>query len=631
MAMYVVSVVPIARGIFREHLSYFSSEKLERGTIVFIPIRGRGMHALVLESDLVSTKKTDIRQASFGLKKITASHEHTLCAPLFIKTIMRIAKETVSLPGHVLASLVPKIILEGSLKINPESKKRKEKRDRLTVEVIQAEDQERFATYRSVVRESFSRSESVFIIIPSALVAELLRDSLLRGIKEYIFVFHGKEKKSVFRDNWQKAVYEPHPVVILGTSQILALFRSDLGTIILDRESSSNYYTRSRPYLDIRTMALMYAEELQARIIFGDLSLRTETVYERERNHYQSLGAVKYRLLADNEMEVIDMRPYNKKELGFRAISEKLQGEIEESISRGGHVALFSLRRGFAPHTVCDDCGNALTCTHCNSPLTLTKDKNKEALFTCRLCNQISSAETTCSYCGSWKLTALGVGIERAAKEIKTFFPETPLFRLDSDSTPSQKEALHTINTFLKTPGAILLGTEMIFFYLRQKVTMSAVITADALLAMPNFRADERLFSILLRLRLLAKEKTFIQTRLPESPLFEYLRFGDLLSFYREELINRKRYNLPPFARLITVGKKGNKETVWKELTDIGKKLPESTWHAVVPVSLSKETEGETARLVIKIKGEKIPDEIYTLLRRLPPSFLIIVDPENIL
>lgn len=629
--MYVVRVVPIARGIFREHLSYFSAEKLERGVVVSIAIRGRDTSALVLESDLVSTKKTDIRQASFGLKKITANKEYTLCTPLFVKTVLRIAKETVSLPGQVLASLVPKTILEGSLTINPEHKESKEKRERVYVEVIQAEDEERFATYRSVVRESFARGESVFIVIPSALDAELLKDSLLRGIKEYIFVFHGKEKKSVFRDSWQKAIQEPHPVVVLGTSQILSLFRNDLGTIILDRESSPNYYTRSRPHLDVRTVALIYAEELHARIIFGDLSLRTETVYERERNHYQGLGAVKYRLLVNNEMEVIDMRPYNKKEFGFRAISEKLQSAIEETISRGQQVALFSLRRGFAPHTVCDDCGSVLACTRCHSPLTLTKDKNKEAAFTCRLCNLVSSAETTCPSCGSWKLTALGVGIERAAKELSLLFPDTPLFRLDSDTTPSQKEALRTVDTFLKTPGSMLLGTEMLFFYLRKKVATTGIITADALLSMPNFRADERLFSILLRLRLLAKEKIFIQTRLPESPLFEYLRFSDLLSFYREELTNRKRYHLPPFARLITVGKKGNKETVWKELTDIGKKLPESTWHAVIPVSLSKENQGETARLVIKIKGEKIPDEIYTLLRRLPPSFLIIVDPENIL
>lgn len=629
--MYVVSVLPIARGIFRERLSYFSAEKLERGTVVFIPIRGRGIRALVLESDLVSTKKTDIRQASFGLKKITAREEHTLCTPLFIKTVLRIAQETVSLPGQVLASLIPKIILESSLKTSAENKKRKEKGDRANVEVIQAEDEERFATYRSVVRESFARGESVFIILPSALDAELLRDSLLRGIKEYIFVFHGKEKKSLFWDNWQRAVHEPHPVVVLGTSQILSLFRNDVGTIILDRESSPNYHTRSRPYLDIRTVALVYAEELQARLIFGDLALRTETVYERERNHYQSLGAVKYRLLADNEMEVVDMRSYNKKELGFRAISEKLESEIKETIHRGERVALFSLRRGFAPHTVCDDCGNALTCTQCNSSLTLTKDKNKEAAFTCRLCNQIFDAETTCFSCGSWKLTALGVGIERAAKEVAALFPEAPLFRLDSDSASSQKEALRIVSTFLKTPGAILLGTEMLFFYLRQKVTLTAVITADALLAMPNFRADERLFSILLRLRLLAKEKIFIQTRLPQSPLFEYLRFGDLLSFYREELTNRKRYHLPPFARLITISKKGDAETAWKELTAISKKLPESTWHSIVPVSLNKENQGEVARLVIKVKGEKISDELYILLRRLPPSFLVVIDPENIL
>jgi primosomal protein N' (replication factor Y) len=579
----------------------------------------------------VSTKKTDIRQASFGLKKIAASHEHLLCTPLFIKSLLRIAKETISLPGQVLASLVPKIILEGSLKTNPESKEPKEKRERFSAEVIQAEDEERFATYRSVVRESFARGESVFIVVPSALDAELLRDSLLRGIREYVFVFHGKEKKSVFRDTWQKAVNEPHPVVVLGTSQILSLFRNDIGTIILDRESSPNYYTRSRPHLDIRTVALVYAEELRARIIFGDLSLRTETVYERERNHYQALGAVKYRLLADNEMEIIDMRPYNKKELGFKAISEKLQSEIEETIAQEGRVALFSLRKGFAPHTVCDDCGNALSCTRCGSSLTLTRDKNKEAAFTCRLCNLVSDAETTCPLCGSWKLTALGVGIERAAKEITTLFPKTPIFRLDSDSTPLQKEALRTVDLFLKTPGAILLGTEMLFFYLRQKVTTTAVITADALLAMPNFRADERLFSILLRLRLLAKEKMFIQTRLPESPLFSYLRFGDLLSFYREELTVRKRYHLPPFARLVTVGKKGNKETTWKELTALGKKLPEHVWHAVVPTAFSKQGHDEAARLVIKIQGEKIPDEIYSLLRRLPPSFLVTVDPEDIL
>jgi primosomal protein N' (replication factor Y) len=638
--MHVVSVIPITRGFGRETLSYFATHAFGPGTLVRVPLRGKTVFAIVVETTPLSDKKTDVRRAGFGLKKITGTGHRDFLSPSFMEAVHSAAKNTISNPGNILRALLPEYILseETNLSKKPSIAETEKKalpehtHERLDPEVIQATDDERLFAYRAVIRESFAKKRSVFLIMPTAFDVERAALHLSRGIPRFTIAIHGKLKKSDYISRWKEALESEHPVLIIGTGRTLSLARRDIGVIIVDRENTPAYKDLARPYLDVRTFARVLAKTCGAHLIYGDTTLRAETIYHRERGAYQTLGAVKYRVPTDNTMEVIDMSVYNKKNGGFQALSTELIAHMQKTLTHHGRVILLSLRRGLAPNTLCDDCGHLLTCTNCAQPLTLYQKSAEEGFFQCHRCESVYTADVVCPACGSWKLSTLGVGIERAAREIMEHFPEAPLLRLDSDHTKNWKEGVATAEQFEKTPGAILLGTEMLLFYIHHQVPLSAIITIDPLFSLPHFRIDERIINLLLRIRLLGTETFLVQTRQPTSPLFTYAQEGDLLSFYREEIASRKKHNYPPFSLLIKVSVAAREEVVvTQELKILKEKL--LAWPTTVyPVTKSPDGKEFLGHLIIKVPPETFPNEnLERELRALPPQFKINVEPEELL
>ena len=634
----LVTVTPLARGVFKDSLSYWSGKDIVPGALVSVTVQNRRLSALVVSVESLGDAKMQVRNSPFMLKKIESVKPNFL-SPEFLAAASRTAKYFAAPIGGVLQTLIPKAILDSPGK--PATATRKE-RTGLKIEksVFQSEDSERLTAYKSLIREEFARKSSVFICLPTREEAIRIGEVFKKGISEYTYILHGGMPAKKIVEAWQSAVGEKHPVLIVATPLFLSIPRADINTIVMERESSGAYRTINRPEIDLRIFAEYFAEERGARLIFGDRALRTETLYRHYEHEFAQFIAVKARSLSLADGSVIDMKKYRPSGgKYFTTLSNELKALIELVMRDRGRLAVIVGRRGLAGTTVCSDCGATVLCEKCGAPLVLHERKSAR-LFICHKCgfersvgeNRPAEAagEEKCRDCGSWRLTPLGVGAMRLADEISREYPSATIFRYDSDTITTEKLAHKTMNDFESAHGAVLIGTEMAISHLG-RVTGSAIAGIDALFTVPEFRMNEKIFSLILALREKTEKTILIQTQQPEQDLFSFALRGDLLSFYREESAERKRLNYPPYTVLVKISWEAKKENVDREIDDMSVKFPGYDVRNYISPFRGVRG-GIPARILIKIPRETWVDEkLLAVLKDLPSKYTVAINPESVM
>ncbi len=626
--MKIVEVIPISRGIHKESLSYFTAHDVSPGAIVKVPLRGKTVNALVIASQPAENIRLELKNSTFAYKKTTSLVSESLLSVPFMKAVEKTAEYHVATLGSLLSSLVPKIILENAADLGG-TKTVERTAQRLHGAILQTDDDDRFSHYRSLIREEFARGRSVFLCLPT--MSDIKRAEMLleKGISEYSYIFHGRMKKKELIDRWTNLANESHPIVIIATGQFLSVPRTDIGTIILERENSKSYKSISRPFTDIRIFAEMFSKEINARLVYGDTLLRTETVSRYRNDELGEISPPTLRIQTSAEQRIIDMRKI-KTAKKFEPISTDLYNLILRSREKSEQLVIFASRRGLSPLTVCADCGTVVTCRTCRVP-TILHTKNEERYFLCHRCGEKRDANEKCISCTSWRLQTLGVGIELIADEITQKFPEQNIVRFDSDTVKTHAQAISIIKKFYDTPGGILIGTEMMLNYLDQKIQNVAIASIDSMFSMPDFRIREKILSLLIRLRALAQKNFYIQTRNVSENVFTLAEKGNLIDFYKQELADREAFDYPPFTILIKISLSGTKETVERNMEELKNLLHEynvSTYPAFSPWSKGY----YTMHALIKIgRSRWVEGNLYEKLKQLPPSFSIAVDPESIL
>ncbi|MCC6290983.1 hypothetical protein IT398_02870 [Candidatus Nomurabacteria bacterium] len=610
--MKIVTVIPITRGIFRDNLTYFSAQEIAVGDLVSVPVRQKMTAALVVKIDSLTEAKTSLKKADFSIKKINQIKTRQFLSPELVETANELADYFAAPIGQILKSLLPKIIFEKQKSLGNTIKKmtREISGEKL---VIQDTDEERLSYYRGLIRESFARNQSVFVCEPT--LSDLLASapSLEKGIEHYTVRLHSKLGAKNLRENWTKALTEDHPLLVIATPPFLSLTRNDLGLVILDRENSANYHTLSRPFVDYRIFVEKLTSKRGQKLLVGDILLRPETMWRTERNELVPVRTPKQRLTDNVKMKLVSVS-------GDVIWCEETKDLIEKTAKE--KIFLLANRRGVAPIIVCDDCGEAVLCGNCESPLVL----HKENVFRCHHCGETRTAEEKCRRCQSWRLRPLGTGIERVARELKLLVPNRAIFQIDSDQTKSPKSAESVSKKFHATSGAILVGTEMALRYLDEKVTHSVVITVDSMLALPDFRINEKVFILLARLRGMTSKEMLIQTRQSENETLTEIAHGQLLEFYRREIAEREQFDYPPFKIFIKITHPGNDSTLRATFKKMEKILLK--WSPATYPSLH----GDELNLLIKIPPEDWPKlDLVAWLKKLPPSFKVSINPESVL
>lgn len=629
--MFIINCLPFSKGLNRELLSYFSTVPLEPGSLLRINVRGKNIPALVTENKDARNTKLEIKSADFQIKKISSVYAKPFLQKEFLEAVKIISEYFAVTQGSVLSYLIPSFLSKNpgvlsELREMEVKTKNDNRKIRSEITVLQAPDEERFAHYRSLVREEFAKKRSVFFCLPQNEDIRQAKEKLERGIEPFVFAFH----KDLGKRQWKEAYSVPHPILLIGTAPWLFLPRNDFGTIIVDRENENGWKTLSRPFIDLRFFAEALANKKNIRFVMGDSFVRTETLYRYKQSGVSEFENIKWRLPSEVKTTITDLKKSGKKEKEFRVLSPEILELINKTVLGGSNMFIFAARKGLSSTTVCRDCGEQVKCYNCSSPMVLYKTKTG-GVFKCHQCGETRDATEVCQNCRSWRLAAFGAGIDRVAEEIKKSIPKVNLFEVHKDVSPTSAKVSSIIKNFYESKSSILLGTEMAFSYLHKKVASSAIASFDSLFSIPDFRIREKIFRLILQTRNLARENFLIQTRNPDDPTVEFAVAGNLMEFYKKEIGDRRVLGYPPFGIFIKITARGTRNFVVKETENLKNILAEYN-PAVFSSIHEKRGEQAAVNAVIRLLKERwIDRDLLSLLKSLSSHLEIKVDPDNLL
>ena len=628
--------MPIARGIFKDRLTFFSREGISPGTVVYANVRGRKIPGIVLSSGDVRDEKSEIRSADFALKKIDTETLTTkkIFRASFIRAVMDAALWHGIHEGTAAAQLTSSVILGALPKIEPYIPAQNEQESGVKADllVLQAEYEERVRTYRNLAREAFARNASVFIITPTVAEAERLTSELERGIEERVVMIIGDLSKKKLIDGWNKVVSANEPLLVVGTALALSVPRADMDTIIIERESARSYRLVQKPHTDARRAAESLSRHSGARLILADLPIRVETRYRLDVHEAEELARSQLRPSGTNEIIVVDNRKTDSlkgEKRVFSALSADTKKRIKEEIGKGGRAAIFAARRGIAPLTVCNDCGTPITDAATGTPMTLHKTANGNVFLSHRS-GAVLPAETACGVCGGWNLVTLGIGVDRVEEELRREFPDAEIFVFTKDSVPTHREAKRHSAAFYKAKGAIAVGTERLLPYLTNPVGIVAIASIDAALSLSAWRAHETVLSILYYLNERAEHAFIIETRKPDNEAIKAIRSGNPLDFYRTDITEREKYGYPPFSVFVGLTASGPAQAIEKLRALIKETF--AGYDLVGPLPAEAATKALwSTKAVVRVPPDTWPNaDILEKVKSLPPSVSVTIDPDDI-
>lgn len=411
--------------------------------------------------------------------------------------------------------------------------------------------------YLQAIEAVLHQGRETIVLVPEiSLTPQLLSRFKDRLGKNFALLHSGLGRGERY-DEWRR-IWKGEVKIALGArSAIFAPFKN-IGLIIVDEEHDPSYKQEEKLKYHARDLAVVRAKEAGATLILGSATPSLESFYNAEKG--------KFRLLSLPEridqkplpkVEVVDMR----KEKGL--LSERLKEALRKNIEERKQSLLFLNRRGFSNFVLCPECGFSFKCPNCSVTLTFhLRDRS----LRCHYCNYHLRAPGDCPHCGGHRMRGMGIGTERLEQEIKAFFPDRIVQRMDRDTT-ARKYAHHRILKGLESGETdILVGTQMIVKgHDFPNVTLVGVISADTSLHFPDFRASERTFQLLTQVagragRGEAPGEVVIQTFNPDHLSIQMAKDHDFYRFYREELEFRRALDYPPFSRLINFRLTGNHE-----------------------------------------------------------------------
>ena len=419
--------------------------------------------------------------------------------------------------------------------------------------------------YIKLAFDAIRNNKNVLYLVPEIALSRQLEERLFEHFGERLITFHSGESAASRRNSAEiirNMSGKSSNYIALCTRSGLFLPHHNLGLIVVDEEHDSSYKQDSpAPRYNGRDTALMMSKlHENCNILLGSATPSLESLYNTLAGRYTLVSlAEKYHGANQAEIEIIDTKAERKKRGMVGNFSRKLIERINATLQSGEQVLILRSRRAWATSLQCDECGEIQKCPHCNVSLSLHKNKGSMICHYCGYCTPYTGRCTKCD----GNLNGLGAGTQKIEEEAAALFSDAAIARLDSDSSESQK---NIISDFSKGKTNILIGTQIIgkgFDF--SNLGLVAVIAADGMLGIQDFRADEKAFHLLeqFRGRCGRREKKgvfIIQTSQPEHPIYSNLSGIGSTDFSETLLMERKDFGFPPFSRIIEITIKDNYE-----------------------------------------------------------------------
>jgi primosomal protein N' (replication factor Y) len=401
--------------------------------------------------------------------------------------------------------------------------------------------------YLRAVAETLAAGRGAIVLVPEIALTPQTLGRFRARFGDTIAVLHSALGQGERYDEWLRLARGDARVCVGPRSAVFAPL-PDIGLIVIDEEHEASYKHEGDPRYDARTVAERRSLAHDAVLLAGSATPRPES--------YGSM--IRLRLT-----ERIDGRPLPPVEiLDMRTRSHPLHPETRAALAEvrraGGKAIVLLNRRGWSNFLSCRSCGRVWTCPECDVALVLHL---ASGAVSCHHCGHRERVPERCPDCGSTTLARHGAGTERMEHVLAEALgePGFPVFRLDADIVAAKDGAGRTLERFDAAPAGLLVGTQMVAKgHDFPEVTLGVVLDADQTLRFPDFRAEERTFSLVTQLagragRGDAGGRVLVQTLAPDARAIRLAARHDAEGFLDGELARRRALGYPPFSSLIRV------------------------------------------------------------------------------
>ena len=572
---------------FSYSVPYEFSKNVKIGSRVIVPFGKSNISRCAFVMELIILEKNDF---DFELKEIISIVDEI---PLVNEKILNIAKRMSSryfcTVFDILSCSIPLRIKKNKINIEDLNKKKKEYEfceiflteyqkvsfDKLTNWFGFSKKNEallfgitgsgKTALFLKLAQLVVSKGQNVLILVPEI--------SLIPQIVASLEKYFGKGASASFHSGltpkqreieWKKIKSGELSIAVGTRSAVFAPFEK-LGLIVIDEEQEPTYKSESSPRFHARDVARFLCIQHKAKLLLVSATPSIESLNNINSNkmllcklekRYSNISLPKVEILDMNKSKMVEKETF---------LSIRLIELISKNISKNKQVIILLDRRGFYTLVRCISCGTVSICKNCNVTLSCHFENENKNLM-CHCCGFTCKIPKICLNCGSKKIVLTGVGTQNIEEKINQLVKSAKCLRVDADTTICKKSYEKMFKDFKDGKFNVMVGTRMIAKGLDfENVNLAAVIYADQGLFSPDYRANERTFSLITQIvgrsgRREERGTALIQTFSPDSIVLKLASEQNYEKFFKYEIILRKRFLYPPFADVCTIGFLGGQE-----------------------------------------------------------------------
>jgi primosomal protein N' (replication factor Y) len=414
--------------------------------------------------------------------------------------------------------------------------------------------------------------------------------------------------------------------IVLGTRMAVFASMPRLKLIIVDEEHDPSYKSHEGARYSARDLAIYRGRLEGAKVMLGSATPSLES-WHHSRPHAEGGRYLRLEMpsrIGSGQLPLVRRVDMNHQPKSC-VISPPLLTAITERIARGEQSMVFLNRRGYAPVLQCTDCDWKSECPNCSAYRVFHKI---DRTLRCHHCSFTERVPRACPACGNPDIAPLGRGTERLEEHLAELLagvlrPDgqpVRIVRIDADTT-RLKGALESQLAQVHTGEVdVLVGTQMIAKgHDFRRITLVAAVNPDNALFSSDFRAPERLFSLLMQATgragrdsaVAGRSEMWLQTFHPTHPLYESLKKHDYPAFAASQLKERQLAAMPPFSfQALVRAEARTQETAQAFLNlasqaaaqqeDTATLLAHLTLYPAVPMSIARIANIERAQMLVE-------------------------------
>ena len=409
--------------------------------------------------------------------------------------------------------------------------------------------------YFEAIAAALNAGRQVLVMMPEIALTPMVTARLTRRFGEVPEEWHSERPVAARVALWRDAARGEAKIVV-GARSALFLPFADLGLIVVDEEHDPSFKQEDGVIYNARDMAVARAHAAGIPVVLASATPSVETRINVEQGRYHRvLLPARHSGTELPSIGAVDLRraPPPRGEW----LSPPVRRAVTEALEAGEQALLFLNRRGYAPLTVCRNCGHRFHCPNCSASLV---DHRFRARLVCHHCGHDEPRPTGCPACNATdSLVPCGPGVERVEEEARTLWPHARVEVLSSDLSGGAAALAEALGRVERGERDIIVGTQLVAKgFTFPRLQFVAVVDADLGLENGDPRAAERTFQLLTQVtgragRVHAGGRALLQTHAPDHPVIRAMVSGDGEAFYREETEARRDGGLPPFQRLASV------------------------------------------------------------------------------